>query len=237
MNTCDSDGPIAHSAQCVHRNALFLSYMAYKGMVDGDRRPKAKEMVNSIPAIFRQDWIDGLTLDAGEKRFVNAAFGTLQPFQRAEASWLIEGMAVLAWAVGVANLPPFYRKINGSEVSKALGIFQPDARERIEQATLRDSDEIVMGARTYNALMCRLNEYLKERKRVELCKKLSDEKGHLIVDGLDFLDGDLAIEGLPLDKTPDEKLALVAAIAYQRNRQFRWLLGLERAVSAVSTVN
>jgi Domain of unknown function (DUF4272) len=211
--------------------------MAYKGMVDGNENRKAAEMVNSIPGIFQQDWMEGLTLDAGEQRFVNAPFGTLQPDQRAEASWLIEGMAMLAWAVDVTKLPPFYRMINGAEVSKALGIFQTDARERIEQATLRNPDEIIIGAHTYAALMWRLNEYQKERKPVAFSKKLSDADGHPIVDGLEFMDGDLAIDGLSLDKIPDEKLGMVGAIAYQRNRQFRWLLGFERGESTVTTVN
>jgi len=237
MKACDPPGPIAHSAQCVHRTALFLSYMAYKGMVDGQDHPSAAERVNSIPAIFQQDWMGGLTLDAGEKRFVNAPFGTLQPYQREEASWLIEGMAVLAWAVQAAELPPFHRKVNGAKVSKALGIFQADAGERIEQATLRNPDEIVMGARTYAALLWRLNEFVKDRKPVEFMNRLSDPDGHLIVDDLEFLDGDLAIEGLSLEKVPDEKLYVVGAIAYERNRRFRWLLGFERGVSTVTTVN
>lgn len=237
MNACDSAGPIAHSAQCIHRTGLFLSYMAYKGMVDGNDHPRAAERVNSIPAIFRQDWMEGLTLDAGEKRFVNAPFGTLQPYQRIEASWLVEGMAVLAWALELSELPSFYQKTNGAVVSMALGIFQSDAKERIERATLRNPDEIVMGARTYGSLLWRLSEYLKERKPVEFSKKLTDPDGHLLVDGLEFLNGDLAIEGLSLDQTPDEKLSLIGAIAYQRNRQFRWLLGFERGESTVTTVN
>jgi hypothetical protein len=194
-------------------------------------------MVNSIPAIFRQDWMDGLTLDAAEKRFVNTPFGALQPSQRTEASWLIEGMAVLAWAIELAELPPFYRLVKGAKVSKALGIFQRDAKERIERSTLRNPDEIVMGARTYSALMWRLNEHHKERRPVEFWKKLSDQDGHLVVDGLEFLDGDLAIEGLPLDRVPDEKLGMVGAIAFQRARRFRWLLGFERGESTVTTVN
>ena len=237
MGACDRDGPLAHSAQCVHRTALFLAYMAYKGMVDGTDHPKAAEMVNRIPTIFQQDWMDGLTLDAAEKRFVNAPFGTLKPYQRAEASWLIEGMAALAWALRLAELPPFYSMSKGAAVSKALGIFQADAGDRIEQATLRKPGEIIMGAHTYGAVMWRLNEYLKDQKPVEFAKKLTNTDGHLVVDGLEFLDGDLAVEGRPLDKVPEEKLSQVGAIVFQRNRQFRWLLGFERGESTVTTVN
>lgn len=211
--------------------------MAYKGMVDGSDHPKAAEMVNSIPGIFRQEWMQGLFLDPSEERFVNASFGTLHPRQRAEASWLTEGMAVLAWALELADLPPFYQIVKGAEVSKALGIFQRDASERIERAMLRNPDEIILGASIYGALMWRLNEYLRERKPLEFRKKLIDQGSHQVVAGLEFMEEDLAIEGSPLNKVPDEKLSSIGGIIYQRNRRFRWLLGFERGESTVTTVN
>src|SRR5580698_5691273 len=103
-------GPIAHSPQCIHRTALFLAYMAYRAMIDDDPSPQAAAMAAKIPAIMKQNWIDGLELDAAEERFINAPLGALIPQQRIEASWLIERMAVLAWAIGTAELPPFFTK-------------------------------------------------------------------------------------------------------------------------------
>ena len=211
--------------------------MAFKGMVDGDGQPKSAERVNSIPAIFQQDWMDDLTLDAAEERFVNAPFGTLLPFQRTEASWLIERVAVLAWALDQATLPPLYEKVNGAKVSVTLGMFQADAKDRVERASLRNPDEIVMAANTYIALMWRLQDFHRDRQAIDFRKKLTEKEGHLVVDGLEFEDGDLAIRGLPISKLSEDILGLTSTVVYQRFRQFRWLIGLERGESTVTAVN
>ena len=224
---CDPEGPIAHSAQCVYRNALFLSYMAYKAMVDGDSHPKAIEMVAKIPGIFQEDWMDDLTLDLAEQRFVNAPFGTLKQQQRAEASWLTERMAVLAWALGIAELPPFYHLVHAPKVSTTLGIFQPGAKERVAKAKLRHPDDVVMAAKTYSALYWRLSEHIKDPNPIDFYNRMLDpENHHLTVDGLQFHEGDLAINGVPLNQLPEEKLGLTCSIVFQRYKELRWLLGL-----------
>jgi hypothetical protein len=235
---CDSESSIAHSAQCVYRHALFLSYMAYRGAVDGETNPRAAELVAKIPALFKQDWIEGLTLEPPEQRFIDAPFGSLTAQVRFESSWWVEGMAVLAWAVGQADLPPFYRKVNGAKVSVALGIFRPGALERVTQAALRDENEILMGARTYDALVWRLSQYLQDAKPAEFYKKLTDDEGrHLTIDGLEFLEGDLAVEGRPLGSVGTDELQEIAGIVYERNRRFRWLLGFEHGLATLKTVN
>jgi hypothetical protein len=212
--------------------------MAYRGMIDGDQHPNAAKMAKRIPAIMKQNWIAGLTLDAAEQRFVSAPFGTLKQQERIETSWLIERMAVLAWAIGAAELPPFYLRVNGANVSSTLGMFQPGAEEKIENARLRDPEEILMGARTYAALTWRLTEYVRDSTPIDFYQKIKDpESHHLTVDGLEFCDSDLAVEGVPLRKVEDALLRLTCAIVYQRNRQFRWLLGFERGESVVPTVN
>jgi hypothetical protein len=212
--------------------------MAYRAMIDDDPSPQAAAMAAKVPAIMKQNWIDGLELDAAEERFINAPLGALIPQQRIEASWLIERMAVLAWAIGAAELPPFFTKIDGARVSAALGMFSPDAEERIAGAKLRSVDEIIMGARTYGVLMWRLAKYFSDPAPIDLYKKVTDPDGrHLMVDGLEFHDCDLAIEGVPLRQVLEDKLQLVGAIVYHRNKQFRWLFGFERGESTVTTVN
>lgn len=212
--------------------------MAFRGMVDHEQNPNAAKMAGRIPEIFNENWMELVVPDATELRFINAPFGSLLPAQRAEASWLIERMAVLAWAVGAAELPPFFRQINGAKVSKTLGIFQAEAKERVEAAHLRSPDEIVMGAETYAALQWRLSEHARNPGHVDLYQKVKDpESEHLTVEGLEFIEGDLAIEGVPLSTVQQEKLGLTFSIVYQRFKGFRWLLGYDRGESTVTAVN
>lgn len=235
---CESGELVAHSAQCVYRHALFVSYLAYRGAVDGEKNPKAAELAAKIPNLFKQNWIRGLSIEAVEQRFVDTPFGSLSVGQRTEASWLVEGMVVLAWAVGMADLPPFYSKVNGAKVSAALGIFRPDPDERIRKAALRDENEILMGARACDAVLWRLSQYLLDPIPMEFYKRLMDSEGrHLTIDGLEFLDGDLAVEGKPLSAVPINDLREIGSITYDRNRRFRWLLGLEDGLATLTTVN
>lgn len=234
---CKNQGPVAHSPQCIFRNALFLSYMAYRGMVDHEQNPNAAKTAGRISELFKEDWMELVNPDATELRFVNAPFGSLTAGQCAEASWLIERMAVLAWAVGACELPLFHSKINGAKVSKALGIFQPGTCERIEAAKLRSPDEIVMGAETYSALQWRLSERASNPVRIDFYEKVKDpESNHLTIEGLEFCDNDLAIGGVPLCAVPEKDLGFTFAIVYQRFKGFRWLLGYDRGESTVTAV-
>lgn len=206
-------------------------------MIDGDPHPKAAATAKRISALFKEDWLHGLTLDPPEQRFIDAPFGRIPQSQRIEASWLIENMAVLAWAVKVADLPPYYQKVEGAAVSRALGAFQPGHAEKIAEATLRDPAEIVAGAQVYAALYWRLTTYRKDHAAVDFQAKLTAPEGHLLVDGLEFIDRDLAIEGKPLKEMTEEEVQNVSGIVHQRYQEFRFLLGVERSGSRITGLN
>lgn len=230
--------PIAHSPQCIHRTALFLAYMACRGMIDGAEHPQAVSTTQRISELFREDWLDGLNLDPPEKRFIHAPFGTLQQSQRNESSWLIENAAVLAWTMNLAELPPFYQKVNGGEISKALGILRADHFERIATASIRDANEIVAGFETYAALWWRLTEYKKNPRPMDFQTKLTEpDSHHLVVDGIEFIDRDLAVDGKPISQAGAELRDFAGAIVHQRYREFRYLLGMEQSGSRITSLN
>lgn len=235
---CKDQGPVAHSPKCVYRHALLLAYLAYRGMVDHEQNPKAADMVGQIPAIFKESWTQDLSLDAAEKRFMKTPFGRLTPGQRSEASWLIERLSPLAWALQISELPPCFSQIKGAKVSASLGIFQPGTEERVKTAKLRSSDEIVMAAQTYAALYWRLAEHAKGSGPIDFYEKVKDpESEHLTVDGLEFIDRDLAINGTPLHSVSQAQLGITNAIVYQRYKAFRWLLGMEHGMPTVTLVH
>jgi hypothetical protein len=235
---CDPTGCVMHSPQCIHQHALLLSYLSCRAMIDGDINPRAQHLAQQIPGILSQPEFEGLNLDAVEKRFFKAPFGSLNRNERAEASWLIEGMAVLSWAIGKSDLPPFHQKVEGSKASAALGIFQPDSPERIAGATIRNPDEVESGAITYSALSWRLSEQNKSPKAINFAEKLKDPKSpHLLVDGIELKDGDLAIDGTSLREVPPKRFGEVSGIVFQRYKAFRWLLGLENGYATLTTIN
>lgn len=222
----------------MYRSALFYAYMACRGMIDGDQHPKAQATAERIREIFRQSWLDGLILDAAEQRFINAPFGVLNHLNRSEASWLIERMAVLAWALGVAELPNYYTKVNPNAVGQSLGMFRNDHAERIANATIRETCEITMRGDLYHVLAWRLSEFRKEKKTIDLETKLTaKDSAHLIVDGIYFIDRDLAVNEHALAELNDADFDQTAALVHYRYKEFRWLFGYERGESTISIVN
>lgn len=221
----------------MYRTALFLAYVACRGMIDGDPHPKAAATARRISDLFKEDWAHGLTMDPAERRFIDAPFGKIPQSQRIEASWLIENMAVLAWAEKVAELPPYYRKVDGAAVSRALGAFQTGHADKIAEATFRDPSEIVAGAQTYAALYWRLTTFRKDGAAVDFAAKLTAPEGHLRVNGLEFIDRDLAIEGKRLQEMSQEEIRIISGIVHQRYQEFRFLLGFERCGSRITALN
>lgn len=207
-------------------------------MIDGDPHPKAASAARRISELFREDWLAGLTLDPPEKRFIDAPFGTLPQSQRIEASWLIENAAVLAWSMNVVELPPFYQRIDGAALSQALGVFHSGHVERIAQAPLRDPNEIVAGGRTYAALWWRFTKFRQNPAPLDFQSKLTEPDGqHLLVDGLQFIDRDLAVDGKRLMELSQEKFETTFGIIQQRYQEFRKLLGYDRGGSRITNLN
>jgi hypothetical protein len=215
---------IAHSPRCIHDTALILAYLSYRAMVD--QEPRAEKNAQAIPRLIRTQDINGL--EPSEIRFLNAPFGTLSTFDRNQASWLVEGLTVLAWALRKAKLPSYSTKGDGAKASLALGMFGPAELDKATAEDLRDFQEIEMGAATYEAVFGRIMKHLKNPEKMDLTNLLKDPAtGHLLVDGLELTDGDLSIDGLPLPAVRPERLQEVLGIVRERHRAFRWLLGAD----------
>ncbi len=59
----------------------------------------------------------------------------------------------------------------------------------------------------------------------------------MVVDGFHLIEGDLVIDGMPLNEVPEERVTEICSIVRERNKAFRWLLGYEKNYAAVITVN
>jgi hypothetical protein len=206
-------------------------------MIDGDPDPDAQEMADRILPLTQETGIYQ-TYEPAEQRLLQAPWGSLPRRERVALSWAVEGVAVMAWALGKASLPPFDTRCEGAPVGSALGLFQHESPAVVRAATLRDPSEIQMRALTYETLSWRLERFLETRHRIDFALRLKTTNSpHSIVDGFKLIDGDLAIDGAPLVEISEERLGEVCSIVRERNKAFRWLLGYEKNYAAVPTVN
>lgn len=226
-----------HKAHSVYSIALGQCYLACRAIIDGDPDPEAQEMAGKILP-FTQETGIYQTYEPAEIRLLHAPWGSLQRHERVALSWAVEGVAVMAWALGKAPLPPFDTKCEGAPVGSALGLFQHESREVLNEMTLRDSNEIEMRAMTYEVLAWRLSQFLLNREKLDFADRVMDPQGlHMVVDGFHLIEGDLVIDGMPLNEVPEERVTEICSIVRERNKAFRWLLGYEKNYAAVITVN
>lgn len=115
----------------VVQRALVLAAMSERAMmeVDGD--------LKAIPAL--QAWAQCLSeeLEPAEQTVLMAAPGSLSRQQLLQSSWLIEGAAALAWAVGLGELLPYDTMCKPSVVKTQLRQSAPDRRNAGAEPMLR----------------------------------------------------------------------------------------------------
>jgi hypothetical protein len=227
-----------HQADSVYSVALGQCYLACRAMIDGDPDPGALEMAGKILPLTHKAGVFE-TYDPAEVRLLQAPWGSLPRTARVALSWAVEGVAVMAWALGKAELPPFDIRCEGAPVGSALGLFQLEGSEALRDATLRDPAEIEAHALNYEVLSWRLEQFLETRQRIDFATRLKDSIIlHSIAGDFTLLeDGDLAVDGAPLVEISEERLSEVCAIVRERHKAFRWLLGYEKNYAAVTPIN
>jgi hypothetical protein len=232
---CQQSTGVLHSARCVHETALLLSYLACRAMIDGERSSGAEAMAGKIPALIRQEEIGGL--DAAEIRFINSPFGSLTVAERCEASWLIEGMAVLAWALEKAELPSFWQRVDAAHISDKLGMFRPGVKDGLARAALRDSEEIGTAALSYAALHWRLAKHNENPGKVDFEEHLKHpDTGVALAHDFELLEGDIVIDGAPLERITRQRFLEIWCIVRERIKAFRWLLGFDHGYGTLTMV-
>jgi hypothetical protein len=198
--------------------------------------PRAAETASRMLDMMHEEGIDA-GLEPTEIRFHRAPFGTLRHFERAEASWLVEGAAVLAWALCKSDLPNYFTRSPAIPVGRALGMFQPNARSLVQSAELRPAEEIELCTARYMALYWRLSAYRENPVPVDFEEQLREpDSPHLAIDGIELLDRDLAITGQPLHTLSHEAFSELWSIVAERYKALRWLMGWDEGYRTLTAI-
>src|SRR5205085_8399205 len=126
----------------VARRSLVLSALACRGFIDhGAGNPDAESLRERILG-----WISALRVwsevEACEAPVLRAPLGTLNRKDVLRYSWCVEGVAVLAWALGRFDLPAHDELVDQYAVTDALWFLSEDARDILNEATLRSHTEL-----------------------------------------------------------------------------------------------
>jgi hypothetical protein len=206
-----------------------------------ERTPEA-----SATSAFRErllGWLSGAGLvdeaEAQEWSLLTAGLGSWEKRQAIDASWKVEAAAVLAWALGLAELHRHDVRTEPAQVMRPLQFMSVEGTQRIvSAATLRVDAELY---HTYNRLWqihWRLVDHGLNGHPVDLreMERRHDWWGQLDIPKAALSrDGDLVVGGRPLTKADPRETAACNSTAMERHHGAKWVIGTDSLYSAIST--
>lgn len=183
------------------------------------------------PAQTLIDWVQALDLQSElepeEWKGICKPLGKLLPQEQINATWRLEGLVVLAWALGMYEVPPHDELVNFYPMWRNLGLLNVErAKELIDRAQLRPRQEIQRLRSQIFSLNWRMTNY---RLRPEVIDFAEFARtcwfGPLDITPWPLKQGDLEIQGSRIDRTSRDNIAKCGSIAVERHIAINWLWG------------
>jgi hypothetical protein len=174
-------------------------------------------------------WVKDIGIDdefePDEREVVNRPLGQLDQRQQANATWRLESLVVLAWALKRFEIPPHDELVQLNPLWRSLGILDAGAaRALLARPDLRSREELGALRNRLFALHWRLRNYHVSPKAMDFAEFAKTcWFGPLDITGLPLVDGDLALRGQRIDRADPEVLRSAHSTAQERHQAVNWL--------------
>lgn len=220
--------PMPPTPERVARRALALTAVTARALLEQDdpSLPAVKENWRHI-----LDWVKSLGMDEeiepDEWKVLQRPPGKLDQQATINATWRLEGLAVLAWALGLCELPPYDQLVAHRTLLGSLGILDVEiARSVITSPILRRADELQELNNQLFAFHWRVRNFWLHPGAMDFAKFAREAWfGPLDIRPLRLLDGDLAPGECPIIKAPRELVQKTLSSALERHLAINWLTG------------
>jgi Domain of unknown function (DUF4272) len=232
----DEDELALPDAARVAARALVLAAVTCRGMMESDEdrqqgEDRRRQMCRWLERI-------GVTaeLEESEAVLIWTPLGQLDQQDMIDAIWRCEGMLVLAWSMGRADLLRHDEECDPFEVAENLGFLAERGETVLAGPSLRDSDDIARQTLACLTVHWRLRQYSLEPSAIDFASHVEHcNWGPLTISHLDLVDGDLGIGGERIDRAPEDRYRRTMSIAQERHQAFNWLVGAGSTYSHVRT--
>lgn len=210
----------------VARRALALAAVTARALLEQD------DPNEPWVAAFHRDtlqWVEdvgiGDELEPDEWKVLQRPPGALDERAQIDATWKLEGLVVLAWALKRFEMPPHDELVNPQALIRSFG-FQNAAlaRELLAAPILRPADELEVMRKQLLGLHWRLRNF---SLRPEAMDFLTFSKncwfGHFDISPFRLIDNDLAIGDSPIIDAPEDLVQLASSCAIERHQAVNWL--------------
>jgi len=232
----EAEEPIPPTPERVARRALVMSAVVCRAFLERDAGNEEVEELRKRLDRWLRDLGIADELEEWEAELLRKPLGALQSRESIDASWLSEGLAVLAWAMGRYELPGYDESVDPQDVTGSLLFLQDEARELLRVPRLRPAAEIEAFQNTVFSLHWRLRQYQLAPAPMNFEEFARTAWfGPLSLDGLRLAENDLAIGALPISVAPEAELSHCHSVAQERHRAANWLMGHDEVYSQVDT--
>lgn len=220
----EREGP--PTASRVARRALVLGAVAARAFLEDEPEEGREEL--RLGLLRRVEGL-GLApeLERGERRVLETPSGELSQRQAVNASWRSEGVAVLAWALGVFELPPHDVLVDTGElIREKLGLLGEQPPPVLAAPTLRTPEELKRMERRLLAIHWRLREFSLRPRAMDFREfSRTAWMGPFELEGIPLAGNDLAIGGKPIAEAEPDQVSKSQSVAMERHQAINWLMG------------
>lgn len=210
----------------VARRAMVLAAVACRSLSDHDpENADAQDLWQRL-----KDWIQSLDVDSEiephETQIIYNPLGSLSDQEKLAGAWGVEGLAILAWALGLLPFPAHDQQVDPYEVTDALALLNPEAADIINSADVRISKELSACRELLYAIHCRLRQFNRDRSFHDISQWIESEWLQTLgIDSVLASNGDLAVGGVPLTESRESARRSCESVTFERHHAAIWLMG------------
>jgi hypothetical protein len=232
----EPEGADPPSAGRVARRALALTAVTARAILERDtENPEAAGTYQDLLA-----WVGGLGIDdefePEEWEVLQRPPGRLDQRAQIDSTWRLEGLVVLAWALGKFEIPPHDQLVEVNPLWRSLGLLDAEAAGALLAGpALRSREEIGALRNRLFALHWRLRNFHVSPGVMDFAEYARTcWFGPLDVTGLPLVEGDLGLRGERIDRAAGEVFSSAHSAAQERHQAVNWLWEGPRRYSRAS---
>jgi hypothetical protein len=215
------------AAARVVRRALALTALTTRAVLERDaaqRVPLVNETYQGLLAWVKAVGI-GTEFEPHEWEVLQRPLLKLDSQMQIDSTWRLEGLVVLAWALGRFEIPPHDQLVEMNPLWDSLGWLDVAAtKELLAGAALRPRAEIAALRNLLFALHWRLRNFRLKPEVMDFAEfGRTCWFGALDISGLPLVDGDLALRGQRIDRADPEVFSIAQSAAQERHQAANWL--------------
>ena len=164
-------------------------------------------------------------LEPDEWKVLQRPPGNLDERAQIEATWRLEGLSVLAWALGPFELPAYDQHVHPQALIRSLGFPDAEAsRQLLAALSLRPPAEVEALRKQLLGLHWRLRDYTLRPQAMDFRAFARDcWFGPLDISPFRLIADDLALGDHAINDAPEDVLRSALSAAMERHKAINWL--------------